>query len=62
MLISLKAARVNAGLTQKEAAEALKIDRGTLIKYEAYKSMPNVEMARRIAELYALPSDNIKFF
>jgi len=62
MLISLKAARVNAGLTQAEAANALKIDRGTLISYEAYRTMPNIELARRMSELYNLPSENIKFF
>ena len=32
--ISLKAARVNAGFTQKEAAKQLKIGESTLIKYE----------------------------
>jgi len=62
MLISLKAARVNAGLTQEEAANALGINKSTLISYEAYRTLPNIELARRMSELYALPSENIKFF
>lgn len=61
MAITLKAARVNAGLTQKEAAKALKISKNTLANYEAYKSKPNIEMAQNIAALYGLSVDGIIF-
>lgn len=61
MPITLKAARVNAGLTQKEAAERLGISRGTLASYEMYKTKPDIEMAKRIADLYGVPVDGIIF-
>ena len=62
MALHLKAARVNAGLTQAAAAEALEISRNTLISYEAYKTKPDIEMAKKIAYLYGLTVDDIIFF
>ena len=59
--ISLKAARVNAGLSQAEAAKKLGIDRTTLQKYESSKSLPDVLMAQKISALYAIPTDHIIF-
>ena len=59
--ISLKAARVNAGLSQKEAAEKLDISRATLQNYENGKTTPNVLMSRKIEELYRFPTDYILF-
>lgn len=62
MGITLKAARVNAGFTQKEAAKRLGISRGTLASYEAYRTKPDIETAKKIAALYGLPVDGIIFF
>lgn len=62
MGITLKAARVNATLTQREAAKRLGISRGTLLSYEAYRTKPDIETAKRIAALYGLPVDGIIFF
>jgi DNA-binding XRE family transcriptional regulator len=62
MAIHLKAARVNAGLTQEEAAKELDISKGTLINYEKYKTKPNIEMSKRIASLYNTTVDEIIFF
>lgn len=62
MAFHLKAARVNAGLTQAAAAEALEISRNTLMNYEAYKTKPDIEMAIKIATLYSLTVDDIIFF
>ena len=59
--ITLKAARVNAGLTQKEAAKRLKISKGTLASYEMYKTIPNIDMAKKIAILYGLDVNGIIF-
>lgn len=59
--ITMKAARVNAGLKQTEAAEALKISRSTIQNYENYETTPDVETAKRMAALYGLPVDNIIF-
>ena len=61
MAITLKAARVNAGLTQREAAEKLKISKGTLSSYEKYKTKPDVEKAKQIAALYGTTVDCIIF-
>ncbi len=62
MAITLKAARVNAGLTQKEAAKRLGISRNTLANYEMYKTKPDIEMGKKIASLYNLPVDGIIFY
>ena len=62
MAISLKAARINSGLTQEQAAEALEITKGTLANYEMGKTTPRISMAKRIARLYGLTVDDIIFF
>lgn len=59
--ISLEAARVNAGLTQKEAALAMKVDRSTIIRWEKAKKIPNFDESERLAALYRIPLDNIFF-
>ncbi len=61
MKITLKAARVNAGLTQKEAAAALRVSNKTLGNWEAGASMPNVKAVTAICELYGIEYDNIFF-
>ena len=61
MAITLKAARVNANFTQKEAAERLGISKGTLASYEKYRTIPAVDTAKRIATLYGLDVDGIIF-
>ena len=62
MAISLTAARINAGLTQKEAAKALEISKNTLSAYEKGRYVPKIDMAERMAALYGLSVDNIIFF
>lgn len=59
--ISLAAARVNAGLTQKQAAEALGVRTETICAWETHKTSMSVDMALKIAELYNLPIDCISF-
>ena len=61
MAITLKAARVNANYTQKEAAMQLEISKGTLASYEMYKTVPGIDMAKKIASLYGLAVDDIIF-
>lgn len=58
---TLASARVNAGLSQKEAAEALGISNKTLCKWENYKAYPGVDMLPKICELYGIPYDLINF-
>lgn len=57
--ISLAAARVNAGLTQKEVAEKMGVSKVTIISWEKGKTLPNIATARKLAELYEIPLDNI---
>lgn len=61
MEMSLKAARVNAGLTQKEAAKALKISKGIILSYEKYRTKPDIDTAKKIAELYGVTVNDIFF-
>lgn len=59
--ISLKAARVNADLSQKEAAKLLGVSTSTLQNYEAGSTMPDILMSRKIEEVYRFPVDFIFF-
>ncbi len=59
--ITLEAARVNAGLTQKESAEKLGVSTKTLQNYESGESVPKWDMVQRIGELYSFPTDFIFF-
>lgn len=61
MGMSLRAARVNAGLTQKEAAKALNIGKNTIANYEKYRTKPNIDTAKKMAELYGVSIDDIFF-
>lgn len=58
---SLAAARVNAGLSQKEAAEKLGISNKTLCSWENYLTYPSADMVSKICELYGIPYDQINF-
>ena len=60
--ISMRAARVNACLTLEEAAKELGITKNTLISYETGKVSPRIETAKRMAELYDIPMNDINFF
>ena len=60
--ITLKAARVNAGFTQKEAAKALNISNKTLHKWESGKAVPKADKIDAICKLYQTPYDHIIFF
>lgn len=59
--LTLKAARVNAGFTQKEAANKLGISNATMCKWEQGLSMPNIQQVQQICELYGVSYDNIIF-
>lgn len=59
--ISLAAARVNAGLTQKEAAAMLNVSNKTLGSWESGTSFPDAKQIEKICELYVVSYDNINF-
>ena len=60
--ISIAAARINAGLTQKEVCKTLNISKTTLVSYEKGRTVPDVIMGQKLADLYNIPIDNLKFF
>lgn len=62
MSITLKAARVNKRLTQKEAAERLGIAVSTLIQYEAGRTFPDVPVLQKMEKLYEISYNEIDFF
>ena len=59
MQLTLKAARVNKGYTQKQAAELLGITRDTLSNYERGKSYPDVPIIKKIEKLYQVKYEAI---
>lgn len=61
MAMSLKAHRVDAEMTILEVCEAMDIKRTTLINYENFNTIPNIETAKRFAELYNTTVDDIRW-
>lgn len=59
--ITLKAARINAGYSQKEAASILGINPDTLRTYENGRVIPKWDVVDKMRELYRLPLDLLKF-
>lgn len=59
MAVSIKAARVNAGLTQEEVAKALGKSKNTIVSYEAYTSSPDITIAIAMAELFGMSLGDI---
>ena len=57
--ISLAAARVNAGLTQSDVAEKMRVGKQTIVKWEKGASEPSVTQGRELAKRYRIPLDNI---
>lgn len=57
--ITLAAARVNAGMTQEEAAKEMRVSKNTLVNWEKGVSEPSITQGRELAELYKIPLDNI---
>ncbi len=59
--ISLAAARVNAGMSQKESARRMKTSVKTIQNHESGKTVPGWKTAERYAALYGIPLDYIFF-
>ncbi|TMN23748.1 helix-turn-helix transcriptional regulator [Lentibacillus cibarius] len=59
--ITLKAARVNAGLTIEQACKKLGISHSTLVKWEKYPGDLTANQQRKIQEVYKFPIDYIFF-
>ena len=59
--ITLEAARVNAGYSQKEAADKLGVSNCTLLRWEKGISMPKANQIVAICDLYGVPYDMLIF-
>lgn len=59
--ITLAAARVNAGLSQKQAAKLLGVSNRTLCKWENGTAFPKADMIEKICDLYGVPYEFINF-
>lgn len=59
--ITLEAARVNAGYSQKEAAKKLGVSNVTLSNWERGVSMPKANQIIAICDLYRVPYDMLIF-
>ena len=59
LTMTIKAARVNAGLTQKEAAEKLGISYQTLGRYENNPGQMPVKMVLDMCDLYHINVDSL---
>lgn len=57
--ITMEAARVNAHLTQKEAAKALSVSVSTIQNWENFKTMPDAKLFKQLCELYECPVEHI---
>lgn len=60
--ITLKAARINAGLTQKQAADYLGVSNKTLCAWESGNTMPQIHRIDALCELYGVTYDQISFY
>lgn len=61
MAITLRAARVNKGYKQSEAAKLIGVSVSTLQNYEAGKKFPDVLKIKRIESVYGVPYADIIF-
>jgi len=61
MAITLKAARVNKNLTQKQAAEALGVTAEVVGNWERGITFPKVPMIQKIEQLYGVSYSDLIF-
>lgn len=59
--ISIRAARVEVGLSQTKAAELLGTTKKTLSNWENYISYPDITYLDKFAEIYDIPRDQLYF-
>lgn len=58
--ISLKAARINAGMEQSTVAAALGVQRDTISRWENGKTHPKADQLIKLSELYQIPVEYLK--
>lgn len=57
--ISLAAARVNAKMTQEDAARQMHVSKQTIVNWEKGKVIPGIPEVEMLARIYNFPQDNI---
>lgn len=60
MQITLRAARVNAGLTQEQVEKKTGFARSTLTRWENGKAFPRINDLEVLCKLYEIPTSCIK--
>lgn len=60
MKITLKAARVNAGMKQTDVEKALGFSRSTLTRWENGKCVPRADTLETLCKLYGVSLEDIK--
>ena len=58
-MVSLEAARINAGLSQKEAAKQIGVNVCTLSNWERGKTSPDIDKFKALCAVYKCPTDII---
>ena len=59
--LTLKAARVNRGLSVKEVADSVGVTEDTIYRYESGKSSPKISVVVKMVELYGVTISDIDF-
>lgn len=59
--LTMKAARINAGISKKRAAAVAGISKKKLTKYERNNGKIKLDAAANLADLYSVPLGNIFF-
>lgn len=59
MRVTLKAARINKGLTQEEVAKALNVTKKTVGSWEKGKTMPKIDKIEHLCSLFGCSYDDI---
>lgn len=57
--VTLKAARINAGMTQADVAKAMQRSKGTIAHWENGDTKVRKTNLRWMSELYGIPVDNL---
>ena len=61
LLMTMKAARINAGISKKRAAAVAGISKKKLTKYERNNGKIKLDTAANLADLYGVPLGNMFF-
>ena len=61
MKLTLRAARINAGLTQTDVLNKTGWARSTLTRWERYETLPPAKKRKRLCDLYGVPEGAIQW-